>query len=127
MNAYDKVKNEKGIIAHLMNGGSSPSNQEESNSYANALAKGNYPAGLDGCFTVGISGGCGMDCFVMQNGNCKMPQEVWDRHKVPIQKLQEMYDDGYYENEIQQYCQLYGLELKTAGTRESNLQGKFTL
>lgn len=55
--------------------GGSPKNQEESDQYANVLAKGNYPAGLDGCFTVGISGGCGMECFVYQNGECKVADE----------------------------------------------------
>lgn len=55
--------------------GGSPKNQEESDQYANVLAKDNYPAGLDGCFTVGISGGCGMECFVYQNGECKVADE----------------------------------------------------
>lgn len=53
-----------------------PSNQEESDRYANTLATGNYPIGLDGCFTVGISGGCGWNCFVFQDGDCNIATEL---------------------------------------------------
>ena len=80
----------------------SPSNQEESNNYANALAQGNYPVGLDGCFTVGISGGCGRDCFVFQDGDCEEFFEVVDGHSITDVELIELYHDGLYESEIEQ-------------------------
>ncbi|MGG4504074.1 hypothetical protein [Paenibacillus polymyxa] len=66
-----------------------PKNEQESNDYANALAQGNYPAGLDGCFTVGISGGCGPDCWVYQNGECGEPNEMLDR--LTSDELEEHY------------------------------------
>ena len=73
-----------------------PSNQEESDKMANILATGNYPVGLDGCFTVGISGGCGVNCFVYQDGECTEPEEfIEDKYK-------EMTDE-----EIKQFKELY--------------------
>lgn len=57
-----------------------PTNEQESNSYANLLATGNYPVGLDGCFTVGDSGGCGFDCYVFQEGNCEVADEVLEQN-----------------------------------------------
>ena len=57
-----------------------PKNKEESIQYGNALAStGNYPVGTSGCFTVGISGGCGPDCWVYLDGDCGEPQEMVDR------------------------------------------------
>lgn len=60
---------------HVMN--CVPTNREEANAHANALAaSGNYPVGTSDCFNVGISGGCGMDCFVYLEGDCEEPQEM---------------------------------------------------
>lgn len=73
-----------------------PSNQEESDKMANILATGNYPVGLDGCFTVGISGGCGVNCFVYQDGECTEPEEFIEN------KYKEMTDE-----EIKQFKELY--------------------
>lgn len=44
---------------------------------ANAMAfiDGHYPAGLSGCFTVGINGGFGYECPVFLNGDCDEHQE----------------------------------------------------
>lgn len=54
-----------------------PRNEEEALQHGNALANtGNYPVGTDGCFNVGISGGCGPDCYVYQNGDCPEPNEI---------------------------------------------------
>ena len=39
-------------------------------SNAMAFIDGNYPAGLSGCFTVGINGGCGYECPVFLSGDC---------------------------------------------------------
>jgi len=54
-----------------------PSNEEEALQHGNALANtGNYPVGTSECFNVGISGGCGMECFVYLKGKCGEPQEM---------------------------------------------------
>lgn len=65
----------------------SPKNERESIDYGNALCDiGHYPAGLDGCFTVGISGGCGTKCFVYQDGKCDVPEEMIERLKTVEEK-----------------------------------------
>jgi hypothetical protein len=80
----------------------SPSNQEESDKYANALLhEGHYPAGLGGCFTVGISGGCGLKCFVYRQGDCELPDEAYEAHYAEMtdEELEahlQMYPDSYY-------------------------------
>jgi hypothetical protein len=72
-----------------------PMNEEESHQYGNALASsGNYPVGLSGCFTVGISGGCGLECYVYQNGECECPAEMIDRLDT--------------EDDVKEYEELYG-------------------
>ena len=54
-----------------------PKNEEEAHAHGNALAaSGNYPVGTSECFNVGISGGCGPDCFVYLKGECDEPQEM---------------------------------------------------
>ena len=54
-----------------------PVNEDEAIAHGNALAKsGNYPVGTSECFNVGISGGCGPDCFVYLKGGCEEPQEM---------------------------------------------------
>ncbi len=55
----------------------SPRNEEEALQHGNALANtGNYPVGTDECFNVGISGGCGLECFVYLKGECEVPEEM---------------------------------------------------
>lgn len=77
----------------------SPQNEEEALQHGNALAAtGNYPVGTDGCFNVGISGGCGVKCYVYQEGDCGEPQEM-----VPL--LIDMV-------EIARHNELYGTSLK---------------
>lgn len=57
-----------------------PKNAEESLQHGNALAaSGNYPVGTSGCFNVGISGGCGPDCFVYLDGECDVSGEMIER------------------------------------------------
>ena len=57
-----------------------PKNDEEAIQHGNALAaSGNYPVGTSGCFNVGISGGCGPDCFVYLKGECAEPDEMIER------------------------------------------------
>lgn len=61
--------------AHIFN--PVPQNHEEAIAHGNALAaSGNYPVGTDDCFNVGISGGCGTQCFVYQEGRCTEPDEM---------------------------------------------------
>lgn len=63
-----------------------PKNEEESIAHGNALAaSGNYPVGTSGCFNVGISGGCGPDCFVYLKGDCDEPQEM-----LPLENVDEL-------------------------------------
>ena len=57
-----------------------PMNEGEAIQHGNALANtGNYPVGTSECFNVGISGGCGPDCFVYLKGKCDEPQEMIER------------------------------------------------
>jgi hypothetical protein len=59
-----------------------PKNEKEATAHGNALAaSGNYPLGTDECFNVGISGGCGPDCFVYQKGECTEPEEIKEMEK----------------------------------------------
>jgi len=68
-----------------------PQNHDEALAHGNALAKsGNYPVGTSDCFNVGISGGCGPDCFVYLEGRCNEPQEIFER-------LNEEQKKNYYE------------------------------
>lgn len=72
-----------------------PQNEEEALQHGNALANtGNYPVGTSECFNVGISGGCGPECFVYLKGKCDEPQEMIDR----------MED----EEELKRHADLYG-------------------
>ena len=40
---------------------------------AMAFIDGHYPAGMSGCFVVGINGGCGFSCPVFNEGVCDEP------------------------------------------------------
>lgn len=63
---------------HIFN--PTPKNEEEATAHGNALAaSGNYPVGTSGCFNVGISGGCGPDCYVYLEGACDEPDEMIPR------------------------------------------------
>jgi hypothetical protein len=71
------VKNKKMETGPLHVFNPVPTNEEEALAHGNALAaSGNYPVGTSGCFNVGISGGCGPDCFVYLDGECEQPQEM---------------------------------------------------
>jgi len=49
-----------------------PHNELEAAQHGNALANtGNYPVGTSECFNVGISGGCGPECFVVPEGRMR--------------------------------------------------------
>lgn len=64
--------------SHFMN--PVPLNHEEAVQHGNALAmSGNYPVGTSDCFNVGISGGCGPECFVYLEGKCKEHIEMISR------------------------------------------------
>jgi len=54
-----------------------PKNEHETLQHGNALSKtGNYPVGTSECFNVGISGGCGLSCFVYKKGACPHPEDM---------------------------------------------------
>jgi len=61
--------------AHVFN--PTPTSAEEALAHGNALAaSGNYPVGTSGCFNVGISGGCGIDCYLFKDGDCDVDDPV---------------------------------------------------
>jgi len=74
MKKFGKMISGRGVIFNPV-----PQNEQEALEHGNALAYGkdsNYPVGTSGCFNVGISGGCGPGCFVYQNGECGVPEEM---------------------------------------------------
>jgi hypothetical protein len=77
---------------------SPPTSEEESSLIGNMLfAEGHYPAGTSDCFNVGIMGGCGFDCFVLQEGRCDCFLDAnWSE-----EELSQLYEDGLYEKEIE--------------------------
>jgi hypothetical protein len=63
---------------HIFN--PTPINHEEAVQHGNALAaSGNYPVGTSDCFNVGISGGCGPECFAYLEGRCEVSGEMVER------------------------------------------------
>jgi len=76
---------------HIFN--PTPTNKEEALQHGNALAaSGNYPVGTSECFNVGISGGCGPDCYVYQEGRCDIPGEMIERLDAEgIKRHNELY------------------------------------
>lgn len=65
-----------------------PANKEEALAHGNALAcSGNYPVGTSECFNVGISGGCGMECYIYLDGRCGEPQEMVTRRGMSDEEL----------------------------------------
>lgn len=79
--------------AHIFN--PTPINEEEALQHGNALAaSGNYPVGTSECFNVGISGGCGPECFVYLKGECSEHQEIFKNLKTDAERKRyyELYD-----------------------------------
>ncbi|MCK4668268.1 hypothetical protein KAU33_16065 [Candidatus Dependentiae bacterium] len=77
MSVEVSTKNKKFFtgVGHIHN--PIPVNETEAIEHGNALAaSGNYPIGTDECFNVGISGGCGKDCFVYLKGECDESLEI---------------------------------------------------
>lgn len=67
-----------------------PMNKEEALQHGNALANtGNYPVGTSGCFNVGISGGCGLTCYVYLDGECGNPDEMYPFDDIEDEELHE--------------------------------------
>jgi hypothetical protein len=67
-----------------------PKSKEESSRYGNLLYRsGHYPAGTSDCFNVGISGGCGVECFVFLSGQCDEPQEIKSEHVIQFHGKEE--------------------------------------
>ena len=80
-----------------------PKNEEEALQHGNALAYGknsNYPVGTSACFNVGISGGCGTDCFVYRKGECEVSSEM-------IEQLEVGGKDSDDEWGLKQHYELY--------------------
>lgn len=78
-----------------------PTSHEEAVAHGNALARsGNYPVGTSDCFNVGISGGCGIDCFVYLEGRCDVSSEMIPRleNKEEIKLHYEIYPDDQTHN-----------------------------
>jgi hypothetical protein len=81
-----------------------PTNDEEVLQHGNFLAaSGNYPVGTNACFNIGISGGCGIDCFEFQRGRCKEPEEGFKYWDMTDEEISELFDNGYYIKEITEY------------------------
>lgn len=71
-----------------------PKNEEESLQHGNALANtGNYPVGTSECFNVGISGGCGPECFVYLKGKCDEPHVMLE--ELLSDEELELHEDLY--------------------------------
>ena len=90
-------------VGHIFN--PTPDNDEEVLQHGNSMAaSGNYPVGTDACFNVGISGGCGINCFVV-NGqsskySCPEPDEFYDQIKLgKYDKGLSDFDDENCEND----------------------------
>jgi hypothetical protein len=58
-----------------------PKTRYEINAKRNKMAQGNYPLGMSDCEVVGISGMCGLECCVYQDGECSEPEEFLE-HKA---------------------------------------------
>ena len=73
-----------------------PTSHDEAVAHGNALARsGNYPVGTSDCFNVGISGGCGTDCFVYLEGRCEVSSEMIPRleNEEEIKLHYELYSE----------------------------------
>ena len=99
-----EVENEMNRAYGIQNEFSVPVNDEEVLQHGNFLAdSGNYPVGTSACFNIGISGGCGIECFEFQRGRCKEPVEGFYNWEMTDEEILELYDNGYYEEEIVEY------------------------
>lgn len=79
---------------------SPPKDELEAIQHGNALANtGNYPVGTSECFNVGISGGCGHECFVYLKGECGEPQEMISHldGEYEIERHKKLYPVGEVE------------------------------
>ena len=98
MKKFGKFSTGPGVIFNPV-----PQNKEEALQHGNALAYGensNYPVGTSACFNVGISGGCGPDCFVYQAGECEISGEM----------IEHLEPGGKYANSewtLEQHYELY--------------------
>ena len=54
----------------------SPTNEEEVLQHANALVSDGHMLCTDPCHNIGISGGCGLECFVYLKGECDEPDAM---------------------------------------------------
>ena len=60
---------------------------------AMAFIDGHYPAGMSGCYVVGLNGGCGYECPVFKDGEC---DELGD-FTLEDFKLSDEYDERVAE------------------------------
>ncbi|MEC2463409.1 hypothetical protein P9X10_00660 [Bacillus cereus] len=74
-----------------------PTSKEESQDYRNALGTGNYPLSVTDCETVGLSGGCGIECHVYLDGKCEVHEEMIDSLETVEDK--ETYKELYVDNQ----------------------------
>lgn len=103
-----KVKDRsKEVFIEAMSG-EKLTNSRQTQGIAAKLATGNYPAGLSDCFIMGTMGQCGMDCFVLQQGDCEFVCESFDNHHATMEQVHQLFDDGYYQEEIREYCRYKG-------------------
>ena len=83
---------------HIFN--PTPTSHDEAVAHGNALARsGNYPVGTSDCFNVGISGGCGTNCFVYLEGRCDVSSEMIPRlEKEEVKLHYELYPNDKKHN-----------------------------
>lgn len=104
-------------------GGKKLTDSRQTQEIAARLATGNYPTGLDDCFIMGTMGQCGLDCFVFRDGECRFPLENLDNKHATPEQAQEIYDEGYYDDVVAEYCKLKGYPLKESPQREEGQDG----
>ena len=66
---------ENKLIMMAMRRGDKPFTQKKVEHTRSMMIQGNYPASMTDCEVIGISGGCGHDCIVLQRGDCKVVEE----------------------------------------------------
>lgn len=92
-----------------------PQNDKEMLESCNALfATGDYPIITDGCFHVGMSGGCGVECYLYERGDCRNHQEMMDRleNQEEWDQYHELYSEEWKVNEeLQRYARKRILEM----------------
>jgi hypothetical protein len=79
----------------------SPKNKTEALQHRNALANtGNYPVGTSECFNVGLSGGCGLECYIFREGRCKSVSEEGIESALIIDAKDFIQDDENSSKDI---------------------------